>query len=437
MDLSALHRSNGGNTDNALESDNTPDEDIDSVLPVGQAEDHQEIVDSDGVGSDHDSVYSLPDDDRYETVSEVDSEDSRSIVDSLPDLETDPLQTSSGGILADLSDIPDRVNDERECWVCFLSESETPDAEWVRPCKCDGSVGYVHQDCVKRWVEEKQKSDINLDVECPQCQTKYRFVFPKMVGPFKCMILGEQLLNSGVTIFTIGGIIYGINLVTVFYSRNVIKAMVAERFDIFTDGECRSLEPYREILINNISDVLKSMTSNIPDDLFLPLQVVNQFWFKAISKIRSSLFFVNYAPMELFKDTAISVSIPWTLYNFRKINWDEPLLRKLDDLQNIKSRYEPVTSGGKGTRRLIGGLVMPFASRILGDAVFGTYSPGKRFMLGAVTYLFVKGGISFIRKYKFRHWLRARKVKGYKEGDDHENENAAPQLPFRLEFLIT
>lgn len=57
---------------------------------------------------------------------------------------------------------------------------------------------------------------------------------------------------------------------------------------------------------------------------------------------------------------------------------------------------------------------MPFASRILGDAVFGTYSPGKRFMLGAVTYLFVKGGISFIRKYKFRHWLRARKVKGYK-----------------------
>lgn len=35
--------------------------------------------------------------------------------------------------------------------------------EWVRPCKCDGSVGYVHQDCVKRWVEEKQKSDINLD----------------------------------------------------------------------------------------------------------------------------------------------------------------------------------------------------------------------------------------------------------------------------------
>ena len=128
MDLSALHRSNGGNTDNALESDNTPDEDIDSVLPVGQAEDHQEIVDSDEVGSDHDSVYSLPDDDRYETVSEVDSEDSRSIVDSLPDLETDPLQTSSGGILADLSDIPDRVNDERECWVCFLSESETPDA---------------------------------------------------------------------------------------------------------------------------------------------------------------------------------------------------------------------------------------------------------------------------------------------------------------------
>jgi len=31
---------------------------------------------------------------------------------------------------------------------------------------------------------------------------------------------------------------------------------------------------------------------------------------------------------DVMRDTVVSVSIPLTLYNFRKINWDEPLLRK-------------------------------------------------------------------------------------------------------------
>ena len=57
---------------------------------------------------------------------------------------------------------------------------------------------------------------------------------------------------------------------------------------------------------------------------------------------------------------------------------------------------------------------MPFASRLVGDTLFGHETAGKRFMLGAVTFLAVKGTFSFIRKYKFRNWLRARKVKEFK-----------------------
>ena len=54
----------------------------------------------------------------YETLSEA--EDGVE-VDSLPDLEPDPLQNQV---------LPHENidNDERECWVCFLSESETPDS---------------------------------------------------------------------------------------------------------------------------------------------------------------------------------------------------------------------------------------------------------------------------------------------------------------------
>ena len=57
---------------------------------------------------------------------------------------------------------------------------------------------------------------------------------------------------------------------------------------------------------------------------------------------------------------------------------------------------------------------MPFCSRLVGDVCFSDLTVGKRFICGAATYLVVKGSISFIRKYKFRNWLRARKVKHFK-----------------------
>ena len=49
--------------------------------------------------------------------------------------------------------------------ICFVPETENPVAQWVTPCRCAGSLGHVHQDCVKRWVEEKQNGNIDLDGE--------------------------------------------------------------------------------------------------------------------------------------------------------------------------------------------------------------------------------------------------------------------------------
>jgi len=60
------------------------------------------------------------------------------------------------------------------------------------------------------------------------------------------------------------------------------------------------------------------------------------------------------------------------------------------------------------------GLAMPFISRIVGDYVFHKESNVyKRFLFGAATYLSVKGVITLVRKYKFRRWLRERKVKDF------------------------
>ena len=57
---------------------------------------------------------------------------------------------------------------------------------------------------------------------------------------------------------------------------------------------------------------------------------------------------------------------------------------------------------------------MPFISRIVGDYVFHKEANVyKRFLFGAATYLSVKGVITLVRKYKFRRWLRERKVKDF------------------------
>lgn len=38
----------------------------------------------------------------------------------------------------------------------------------------------VHQACLQRWVDEKQKGGNMGKVSCPQCQTEYIIVFPNM-----------------------------------------------------------------------------------------------------------------------------------------------------------------------------------------------------------------------------------------------------------------
>lgn len=70
----------------------------------------------------------------------------------------------------------------RYCWVCFATddEDETGTVEWVKPCKCKGTLRWVHQSCLQRWIDEKQKGNAFRRVQCQQCQTEYIIVLPNM-----------------------------------------------------------------------------------------------------------------------------------------------------------------------------------------------------------------------------------------------------------------
>jgi hypothetical protein len=54
--------------------------------------------------------------------------------------------------------IPPRINlPGKHCWVCFATDEDDFSACWVSPCRCRGTAKWVHQECLQRWVDEKQQ----------------------------------------------------------------------------------------------------------------------------------------------------------------------------------------------------------------------------------------------------------------------------------------
>ncbi|XP_034664387.1 E3 ubiquitin-protein ligase MARCHF5 [Drosophila subobscura] len=76
----------------------------------------------------------------------------------------------------------EREREQRVCWICFASEDENRRAVWVQPCQCRGATKWVHQSCLYRWIDEKQKGNMRRIVTCQQCLTEYMIVYPSM-GP--------------------------------------------------------------------------------------------------------------------------------------------------------------------------------------------------------------------------------------------------------------
>ncbi|CAL9701479.1 unnamed protein product [Knipowitschia caucasica] len=69
-------------------------------------------------------------------------------------------------------------SDEEEgdlCRICQMGE-ESVSNPLIQPCRCTGSLQYVHQDCIKRWLRSKITSGTNLEgiTTCELCKDKLR-----------------------------------------------------------------------------------------------------------------------------------------------------------------------------------------------------------------------------------------------------------------------
>ncbi|KAG7498747.1 E3 ubiquitin-protein ligase MARCH5-like [Solea senegalensis] len=102
---------------------------------------------------------------------------------------------------------------EKHCWVCFATERDDHSAEWVSPCRCKGCTKWIHQSCLQRWLDEKQKGNSGGAVSCPQCGTEYHVTFPKM-GPLVFFLEQVDRALSRASPFAAVGVVAG----TVYWS---------------------------------------------------------------------------------------------------------------------------------------------------------------------------------------------------------------------------
>lgn len=88
-----------------------------------------------------------------------------------------------------------------ECRICLSNIKEN----LVAPCRCKGSIKYIHQSCLTKWLKEKYPKEVRglllsqknyaTGIQCELC--KYEFKLnPKYLGPLQIL---KKLHSSGRT----------------------------------------------------------------------------------------------------------------------------------------------------------------------------------------------------------------------------------------------
>ena len=52
---------------------------------------------------------------------------------------------------------------KKQCWICFENDKKI----YISPCKCKGTLNWVHQKCLNKWINMSQKNT------CPNCKFKF------------------------------------------------------------------------------------------------------------------------------------------------------------------------------------------------------------------------------------------------------------------------
>ncbi|XP_068190734.1 E3 ubiquitin-protein ligase MARCHF5 [Antennarius striatus] len=238
---------------------------------------------------------------------------------------------------------------EKHCWVCFATERDDHNAEWVSPCRCKGCTKWIHQSCLQRWLDEKLKGNIGGTVSCPQCGTEYHITFPKM-GPLVYFLQQIDRVLSRASPFAAVGVVVG----TIYWSAVTYGAVTV-------------------------------------------MQVVGHKKGLSVMERADPLFLLMGLP-----------TIPVALVLGKMIRWEDYIVRlwqrysyRQDMLPGRSHHLARVSMDGAGpgdhlsvSRTLCGALIFPSIANVVGRLLFGQVASNlQRTVLGGIAFVLMKGAL--------------------------------------------
>ena len=109
------------------------------------------------------------------------------------------------------------------CRICLESESEAPEGNpLIIPCKCEGSIKYVHKLCIKKWIAIN-KIDIS-NAHCEICGTKFNIKVAETLKLDKKKAK-SFVIQSSIFMMIIFALLiaFGVSLIKILVDKNMIN----------------------------------------------------------------------------------------------------------------------------------------------------------------------------------------------------------------------
>lgn len=96
------------------------------------------------------------------------------------------------------------VNDNKSnsnlqcCRICY--EPEEPSNKLLQPCNCEGSMKYIHEECLKKWIETN-----STELKCEICNESYfiRFQMKKVLSPILFKYYRKRILKIFIILLSV------------------------------------------------------------------------------------------------------------------------------------------------------------------------------------------------------------------------------------------
>jgi E3 ubiquitin-protein ligase MARCH5 len=242
-----------------------------------------------------------------------------------------------------------------------------------------GTLQHVHENCLKRWVDEKQKGNSFKRVTCQQCQTEYIIVMPS-IGLLADFLEGIDNVIRRSSPFIAAGIFVGS-----FYWTAVTYGAITVLQVLGHEEGLRMLEDTDHIF-------LMVALPAIPVCLVLGRMIR---WEDAI------LRFLQNRQRKNFRLLSLVLPVP-----------DEHNDSQVENNQISRNISDTLST----TRVLCGALLLPSVASIVGKVVFTNVQNNlHRTILGGLAFIAVKGMLKIYFKQKQFMRKKQRKIVDYTE----------------------